>query len=700
MHIRFPMKSQLNSLFVSPETKWGAYPFDQITPDSIEASLSEAIEEKKKEIEAIIQNPEKPTFANTIAALETSGEALETLCGAFYNLLYSIRNDRYSRLAEQFSTSLSELSSDIYLDPRLWQRVRYVYENRREHSYDSVEQRLLQQTYDAFVDQGATLSLEKKQEYREIREQLSLLSLRFSENKLKDENHWSYELAKLPDSMATLPPSILNDARQKAQEKGADGYTLTLSAPHYMAVMKFCTDSEIRKLFYQARQSVGYKNNEYNNVENIRRIVNLRLRLAQLLGYHSYADYVLKDRMLSSVDKVQNMLFELQSAFQETSREEYDTLLQEMGIEKMNPWDMSFYLERFREKRLGVKEEELRPYFPLKKVRQGIFDIAQKLYGIRFLEAPSVQVYHPEVQVFEVRDIQEQHLGLLYLDFFPRPGKQSGAWMNNLREQNGEKRPHIVLVMNFTPPSDTEVLLTPGEVQTFLHEFGHSLHGLLTRCRYSSMSGTNVARDFVELPSQFMENFLLDETSVREMLSEHYQSGEKIPSEWLKNLIIANKFPIGYSALRQLFFGKLDMAYHARTQPLEDSFDPIDLEKHLYQELFLWQDAPYGGCAVSTGFSHIFSGGYASGYYSYKWSEILEADAFAYFQENGLWSRPIANRFREAILERGDSVDPEEAYIEFRGKRPSIRALIERENNYHYNKSTISPIPFIKKNQR
>lgn len=675
----------LSTLFTNPQTPFSSYPFEQITPSSFRDVIHEAILEKREEIDAIVSNPEPPSFENTIVSLENSGQSLERICGAFYHLLHTERNEEYNTLAQDISLLLSQLDSDIYLNQALFKKIHEVYHNQDKEVLDEVDKRLLKQTYEAFIDHGSLLSEEKQKRYRSLRERHSYLSLKFSEYKINDENEWSLLIPLDTPSIQSLPAGVLQDAQQKAQEQSSCGYLFSLSAPHYLAIMKFCQDPDLRKTFYIARQSVGNQDNKNNNVPIIREIVNIRLEIAQLLGYSNYAEYVLKDRMLCSIGAVNEMLGQLQKAFEDTSIKEREELIREFQLTELNPWDISYYLEQYRERKIGIVENELRPYFPLTKVIHGIFEIANRLYGISFRKREDISVYHPDVQVFEALDQASKHLGLLYLDFFPRKGKQSGAWMTNLQEQEGEKRPHIALVMNFTPQTQGEALLTPSEVNTFLHEFGHSLHGMLTQCKYTSMSGTNVARDFVELPSQFMENFLTDPYTIQNILSEHYETGEPIATETLHRLIFANKYPVGYNNLRQLFFGYLDLFYHTRTTSLPENFSPSCIEEKLYNELPLWQQV-ISPCCISTGFSHIFSGGYAAGYYSYKWSEILETDTFDLFKRNGIWNPEIARRFRQYILEVGDSLDPMESYKNFRGQMPTPQALVERELNY----STIS----------
>ena len=672
----------LQELFIHPDTPYGAYPFDQIKEEYFPACMQEAIELHRNQAVAIAQNPEPPTFANTILALEESGAALEAVSGAFYNLLHAASTPELRRQAEEYSPLLARLGADISLNADLFARIRTLYEKRDELNLDPIDARLLKQTYDGFVDSGALLEGADREAYRRITEELSALTTQFAQNKLQDEQEWSRLFAPGTPSLSKIPEAIRSDAQQKASEKdpnAAPGTLLfNLSAPHYSAVMRFCSDPTVREEFYRARQSVGYRDNAHSNVQTIRGIVDLRLSLARLMGYKTYSHYALKDRMLSTPQQVQEMLETLSVHYKDHALKEMKQLEEFAGV-PIQPWDISYYMERYSEENFHVKEEELRPYFPLRKVLRGIFEIARRLYGLSFSARPDIPVYHPDMQVYEVKDPEHGFLGLLYLDFFPREGKQSGAWMNNLQEYKPRHRPHIVLVMNFTPPQNgAPALLSLGEVNTLLHEFGHSLQGLLTQTRYSSQSGTNVQRDYVELPSQFMENFLRKASVVKEILSEHHQTGESLPDELIERLRAAGRFGAGYATMRQLFFGTLDMAYHHREEPLSADFDPKAFEDKWCAPVAVTATPP-AGCCTSASFGHIFSGGYASGYYGYKWSEILDADAFSLFMEKGLWDRQTAQAFRRYILEPGDEAEPMQLYKQFRGREPRIDALLERD---------------------
>lgn len=689
----------LRELFLAPETPYGSFPFDKFfdlsTSESIErtmrtfrTAMEEAIAIHRSEIDALTAESEPATFDNTILRFEESGDALEAVTGAFYNLLSAHSCTEMMQLSETFSEWLSKLSTDILLNAALFARIRSVYDQREQLNLDDIDLRLLTECYEGFADNGALLEGAERERFREINEQLSQLTTRFAQNKLCDEESWTlFVPASDSKRLEGVPQQILDDAKEKAQTSSEasqrEGYLFDLSAPHVGAIMKHCTDRELRHTMYEGRSSVGNRDNEYNNQQIVRQIASLRGELARLLGQPDYATHRLKHRMCSSTEQVQQLLDDLTTYYRQTALDELAELDQEAGFE-LESWDLSYYMERHSERTFGVKEEELRPYFPLSQVISGVFAIATRLYGITFTPAEEVATYHPDVRPYQVLDSDGSHLGLLYLDFFPRKGKRSGAWMNNLREWTPQQRPHILLVMNFTPPTaGKEAQLTLSEVGTLLHEFGHSLHGLLTQARYSSMSGTNVERDFVELPSQFMENFLLQPQVVTELLSRHYESGVAIPTELLDKAIASSLYPVGYSTIRQVIFGKLDMAYH--TLALGESL-PDDLytfERESLRGTTLREkkedDEERPKHIIATGFSHIFAGGYAAGYYGYKWSEMLATDAFERFQEEGLFSPTAAKAFREHILERGDERDPMDLYVAFRGKKPSLTAMLRRD---------------------
>jgi peptidyl-dipeptidase len=677
----------MNSICQPSQLPHGAYAFDQFKTEDFREAFRLAIEEKRREVEAIIASPEAPTFTNTILALERSGALLEWVSGSFYNLLHAEATDELMQISQEVSPELSALSSFITLSEPLFERIRQVWEARESLQLDAEDLRLLERCYEGFSESGAQLPAEEKERLREVKRELSELSLTFGQNNLKDQQRFRLFV---DDAAAVegLPLSTLAVARELAEKEGkAEGWLFTLSAPSYFPFMQHCPSSTLRQEMYLAKMAVGAAGDAYDNRELIRRLVNLRLELAQLLGSKSFAEKVLARRMAGSTTAVYGLLDELLEAYKPLAEKELAAVAdfaREAGATlPLQPWDWSYWAERYKQAFYELDEEELRPYFELSRVSDAIFSLATRLYGIRFTERTDLPVYHSDVHTYEVHDADGSYLGLLYTDFFPREGKQSGAWMNNLQEQyhtaEGEDhRPHIVLVMNFTQPTaDRPALLTPGEVRTFLHEFGHSLHGMLSTCRHGSLSGTNVVRDFVELPSQLMENWL-DEREWLQSFAVHYQTGEALPEVLIERMERARHFLAGYAACRQLSFGYLDMAWHTITEPLAEGLDTKTFEDTAWQKAQLLPATPVP-CQMSTSFGHIFSGGYAAGYYGYKWAEVLDADAFAAFQEEGIFSTATAERFRREVLSQGDRRDAEELYQSFRGKKATIDALLRRD---------------------
>lgn len=677
----------MSSLFTLREHPYSAYPFDEVQIELFRPAFTEAIAEKRSQIEAILSQTEAPTYANTIVALERSGEKLEWLSGIFYNLLHAEATDELMALSQELSPELSALSSYILLSEELFARIRTVWEQRESLGLDAEDARLLQRTYESFSESGALLSPEKKERLRQIKQELSELSLTFSQHNLKEQARFRLYVED-EKQVAGLPESALGVARELAVKEGKPtGWLFTLAAPSFFPFMQYCPDAGLRREMYLAKMSLGAIEGEFDNRDIIRRLANLRLEFAQLLGHPTYASKVLSKRMAGSPEAVYRLLDELLEAYLPVAKEELSTIeafAREQGQEgALQPWDWSFWAERYKQAFYELDEEELRPYFELEKVSQAIFGLATRLYGIHFEERTDLPTYHPDVHTYEVREADGRYLGLLYTDFFPRDGKQSGAWMNNLQEQyhtaeGADHRPHIVLVMNFTQPvGDRPALLTPGEVRTFLHEFGHALHGMLSEARYSSLSGTNVVRDFVELPSQLMENWL-DEREWLQSFARHYLTGEALPELLLERLERARHFLVGYAACRQLSFGYLDMAWHTLTEPLAEGLDTKAFEEKAWAKAVILPASP-APCQMSTAFGHIFSGGYSAGYYGYKWAEVLDADAFAAFQEEGIFSQATAQRFRDCVLSQGDREDAEVLYERFRGQAPSIAALLRRD---------------------
>jgi peptidyl-dipeptidase Dcp len=674
------MMQAKNPLLSKYNTPRGTIPFNEIKVSQYEPAFEEAMKLHDREIQKIISDKEMPTFQNTIEALEYAGETLDKVGSVFFNLLSAESSDEMMEIARRIQPKLTEHSNNITLNEALFQRVKSVYDTCDKNSLTKEQQRLLQKTYDGFIDNGADLSPEKKEKYRTLSSQLSLYTLNFGQNALKATNAYALLLTDKSD-LAGLPQDAIDAAVLKAKEKGKEGWIFDLSAPSYTAFMKYSSNRDRRKELYRAYNG-KCMGGEFDNLENIKGIVNTRLAIANLMGYPSYADYVLRKRMAANSKNVYDLLNELLVGFGPSAREEYReregfAIGKEAKNIEITPWDWAYYSEQLRNAKFDVNDEMTRPYFELEHVKKGVFGLATALYGLTFKKNTQIQVYQEDVEAFEVYDRDGKYLAVLYTDFFPRTGKRAGAWMTEFQAQEVRKgktvRPHISLVMNFTKPTDTKpALLTFYEVSTFLHEFGHSLHGMLANTTYPSLSGTSVYRDFVELPSQFMENFLLEKEYL-DGFAVHYQTGEKIPQELVQKLVNAANFNAGYVCLRQLSFGLLDMAYHTITEPFTGEIAPFE-----YKAVQSTTIVPLvEGTLISPAFSHIFSGGYAAGYYSYKWAEVLDADAFALFKEKGIFNPETAQSFRE-LLSKGGTEDPMELYVKFRGKKPTTEALMRR----------------------
>lgn len=674
----------MNPLLQPFDTPFGSYPFDIISIADFKEAFAHALAEKRAEADAIINSTEPPTFANTILALELCGEKLELVCGAFFNLLHADSNDELMNLSQEIMPELTRLSTDIALSEPLFVRIRTVWESDEKEKLSDEEKRLLYNCYRGFVDSGALLPTEKKDRLRTLSEEMSMASLTFGQNVLKDEKRYKLHLSD-PAAVAGMPETALALASEKARREGyTDGWLFDLSAPSYFAFMKHCPDGNLRRQMYEAKMCVGFVDNEYNNEALIRRMVNGRLEEAQLLGYDTFAHFALHDRMAKNPKAVQELLDKLLDAYKPKATDELE-MIRKWAADKtsevdnftIQPWDWAYFSEQYKQAHYDLDDEMMRPYFELGRVTRGIFGLANRLYGLHFSERTDVPVYHPDVKVYEVSDEDGSYIGLLYTDFFPREGKQNGAWMNNLRDQSEHQHPHIIIVMNFTPPSaDKPSLLTAGEVETFLHEFGHALHGMLSKCRFSSLSGTSVARDFVELPSQIMENWLTEKEFL-DTFARHYITDEPMPRELVEKLLSARNYLAASGACRQLSFGYLDMAWHGLSAPVDDKLDIKAFEEAAWSKALILPPSP-PNAVMSTAFGHIFSGGYAAGYYGYKWAEVLDADAFAAFKEVGIFDREVAGRFRREILERGDTADAMELYVAFRGHEPDIAPLLKR----------------------
>ncbi len=673
-----------NPFFLPYDTPHGTVPFDKIGTCHFEPAIRKGIEQHDNEIKAITDNPEQPTFRNTIEAYEMSGRLLERVMTVFENLLSADTNDELQELANKLMPVLSNHYNDVSLNKELFARVKAVYDNRTSETLDAEQNKLLDDTYKGFARGGANLPDTDKKTLRELSESLSLLSLQFSNDLLKDTNTYKLNLTDRTQ-IAGLPDGIVEAAAEAAAEDGQSGWTFTLNAPSYVPFMTYADDRELRHTLYVAYNTRCTHGDTQDNTGTVRQIVNLRMQVAQLLGYKTYADYALENRMAHDSRNVYRLLDELLEAYMPTAEDEVkevQALAREMEGDDFTlmPWDWSYYSHKLKERRFNIDNEKLRPYFELGNVINGVFGLATRLYGITFKENKDIPVYHPDVRAYDVTDKDGSFLAVLYADFHPRAGKQSGAWMTSYKGQwkdtsTGENsRPHVSLVMNFTKPTkDKPALLTFDEVTTFLHEFGHSLHGMFADTHYGSLSGTNVYWDFVELPSQFMENFATEKEFLH-TFARHYKTGEPIPDSMVQALKDSENFNVAYACMRQVGFGLLDMAWYTRTEPFDG--DVMAYEQEAWKRAQLLPHVE--GTCMSTQFSHIFAGGYAAGYYSYKWAEVLDADAFALFKQKGLFDAEVASSFRENILSRGGTEDPMTLYKRFRGQEPTIDALLER----------------------
>ena len=675
-----------NPFFEKYNTPHDTAPFDKIKLEHFEPAFMEGIRRDNEELDNIINNTDEPTFENTIAIdydeeKERYFSLLDNVSTVFFNLLSAETNDDLDELAEKIQPILTKHENDVSLNPKLFERIKYVYEHHRPLSEE--EEMLLNNTYDGFVRSGALLDKKGKEKLRKLTEEASLLSLQFSQNLLKENKAFTLHRTDEND-LAGLPESQIQAAREAAKERNLEGWVITLDNPSYGPFMQYAQKRELREKLYMARNTECTHDNESNNIEICKRLVNLRREVAQLLGYETYADYVLKKRMATNVQNVYNLLYDLIDAYKPTAIKERDELRamakkMEGADFHMMPWDTAFYSHKLQLEKYNIDSEMLRPYLELSKVIKGVFALANRLYGITFKENKDIPVYHPDVKAYEVFDNDGSFLAVFYADFHPRKGKQGGAWMTEYQGQSinnrGENiRPHVSVVMNLTKPTeDKPALLTLGEVETFLHEFGHSLHGMFANTRFESLSGTSVWWDFVELPSQFMENFSLE----REFLNTfafHYETCEPMPDELIQRVISSRNFNVAGACLRQVSFGLLDMAYYTKKDEFTDDIIPFEKEA--------WKDAIIGNqlpdTCMTVQFSHIMAGGYAAGYYSYKWAEVLDADAFAVFKKEGVFNPTTAQRFRDCILSKGGTRHPMALYKDFKGAEPSIDALLER----------------------
>lgn len=690
LKVQKSMQNVKNPLLNPYNTPHDTAPFGKISIKDFEEAMLEGIRRDNEEIDLVVNNPEKPTFDNTIIRKDTDKERshyyglLDRATTIFFNLMSAETTDEIDALAEKMQPILTKHSNDVRLNKRLFERIRHVHDLYADGNGKGAlrpltpeEKTLLDKSYDGFVRSGALLDDKDKEKLRTLSEEASMLSLKFSQNLLKENKAYSLHITD-EALLDGLPQTAIDAAVQTAKEQGKDGWVFTLDMPSYSPFMTYSTQRELRRQMYMARNQVCIHDNDENNLAICKRMVNLRREIAQLLGYDTYADYVLKHRMATNVANVYNLLDSLIEAYKPTAEQERKELREFAGME-LEPWDVAFYSHKLQLERYNLDSEMLRPYFKLENVIKGVFGLATRLYGITFKENKEIPVYHPDVKAYEVFDKDGSFLAVFYADFHPRKGKQGGAWMTEYQGQwidsDGENvRPHVSVVMNLTKPTaEKPALLTLGEVETFLHEFGHSLHGMFANTRFESLSGTNVWWDFVELPSQFMENFSV-EREFLQTFAFHYETGEPIPDELIERIMKARNYNCATACLRQVSFGLLDMAYYTKKEEFAE--DIIPFEKKAWEKAILGKQRE--DTCMTVQFSHIMAGGYAAGYYSYKWAEVLDADAFAVFRKEGIFNADTAQRFRDCILSKGGTEHPMTLYKRFKGAEPTIDALLER----------------------
>ena len=675
-----------NPFFEPYNTPHDTVPFDRIALDDYEEAFMEGIRRDDEEIEKTVNNPEEPTFENTIVRIDNEKgnhyyDLLDRVSNVFSCMLSAETSDELDELAQKMSPILTKHSNDVRLNKRLFERIKYVYEHHRELTPE--EKMLLDNCYDGFVRSGALLNDEDKERLRTLTEEASMLSLQFSQNLLKENKAFKLHITDKAQ-LDGLPDTAIEAAAQNAAEENEEGWIFTLDYPSYSPFMTYSKQRELRRQLYMAKNTECTHDNKENNIEICKRIVNLRREIAQLLGNDTYADYVLKHRMASNTQNVYKLLNDLIDAYKPTAEKEVEEIRElahklEGDNFTVEPWDFSYYSHKLQMERYNLDAEMLRPYFELKNVIKGVFGLATTLYGITFKENTDIPVYHPDVKAYEVFDKDGSYLAVLYADFYPRKGKQGGAWMTEFQGQwidrkGNNVRPHVSVVMNFTKPTaEKPALLTLGEVETFLHEFGHSLHGMFANTRFESLSGTNVWWDFVELPSQFMENYAVEKDFLR-TFAFHYKTGEPIPDELIERIVKSRNFMAAYGCLRQVSFGLLDMAYYTKQTPFIE--DIVAFEKKAWEKAMVMPQLK--DTCMTVQFSHIMAGGYAAGYYSYKWAEVLDADAFSVFKQNGIFDQKTAQSFRDNILSKGGTEHPMTLYKRFRGQEPTIDALLER----------------------
>ena len=679
--VNMPEVDKSNPLLAEWNTPFETPPFDKIELSHYKPAFETAVAVSRAEIEAIATNPAKPTFKNTIVPLEQSGILLSRVSSIFYNLLEADASPEMQQISLEVQPMLTALSNDISLDPRLFARVKEVYNNQPK-GLSKEDKALLEKTYKDFKRSGADLNDEDKELYRRYTSELSELTLRFGQNSLAATNAFTLNITD-ESKVAELPDFVREGMALEAASRGEKGWTVTLQAPSYIPFVTYSSQRAEKEQLWRAYQSRGL-GGEFDNAENVKRIVELRLKIANLLGYDSYADYVLENRMAQNTVAVQDFLKELLDATKEYADRDYDTISEfahSQGFDgTLMPWDWAYWSDKYKQERYALNDEMVKPYFKLENVISGVFMLAEKLYGLQFTPREDIAVYHPDVKAYEVSDADGTKIAVLYLDFFPRASKRAGAWMTEFRSafSVGDRKmyPLVSLVMNFTKPTETKPsLLTFEELETFLHEFGHALHGMLAEGKYESVNGTNVYRDFVELPSQIMENWATEKEFL-DLWAKHYETGEPIPAELVERIVDAQNYLAAYANVRQLSFGMTDMAWHTLTEPFAGDVASFEAAAMAPAQILPAVD----GTAVSTSFTHIFAGGYAAGYYGYKWSEVLEADAFSLFKEKGIFNPEVSTSFRRNILSQGGHEHPMELYVRFRGHKPEVKALIDKMN--------------------
>ena len=671
---QLPEIDTTNPLLAEWDTPHATPPFDKIKVSDYEPAFETAIAVSRAEVDAIVNNPAKPSFKNTILALEKQGELLERIESVFFNMLQCNTSDELQAIAMRIQPKLTELGNDVSLNPELFKRVKAVNENPGLF-LTKEDKKLLENTYKSFVRSGANLNDEDKELYRQYSSELSQLTLKFGQNSLAANNAYSLNI-KSAKQVEELPDFVKEGLAMEAKARGQKGWTVTLKAPSYGPFVTYSSQRDLKEKLYKARNSCAI-GGEFDNTENIRKITALRLKIANLLGYECYADYVLDNRMAEKTATVNDFLAELLSQTKEYADKDYQTInayAHSLGFKgDIQPWDFSYYSEKYKNEKYAVSDEAVKPYLELENVKQAVFMLAGKLYGLEFKPAEGVAKYHEDVAVYEVSEANGEHLSILYLDFFPRDSKRAGAWMTEFRGAEGDIRPLVSLVMNFTKPTETTPsLITFDEFTTFLHEFGHACHGMLAKGKHGSLNGTNVFRDFVELPSQILENWAYEKEYL-DLWAKHYQTGETMPAELIEKIIAAKNYLAAYANVRQVSFGMTDMAWHTLKAPYEG--DVVEFEQ---KAMAAAQVLPIvEGTALSPTFGHLFSGGYAAGYYGYKWAEVLAADGYSLFTENGIFDKATAKKFR-TLLESGGKEHPMDLYVAFRGHKPQTKALIDQ----------------------